>query len=317
MNLRDLQYLVALADHGHFSRAANACFVSQPALSMQIMKLEHHLGVQLIERNKKTVLLTAQGEKIVTKARSILNDVKEMKLIADHAKDPMCGELKIGLFPTLAPYLLPLIMPKLAHCYPKITFFLVEAQSAALLSQLNEGSIDAAFLAAPVVEKSLTAHDLFEEEFYLAVSKAHSLAHLPVITADDLNKKELLLLEEGHCMRDQALSLCQYMAASETQDFRATSLETLRHMVIANAGITLMPALACHPADGIIYIPFASTKPMRRIGFYYRASSSREILFMRLIKTIKQVVARCEQLTLIGSAELLNNTTRHSGASTA
>ncbi len=300
MNIRDLKYLVALADHGHFGKAADACFVSQPALSMQIMKLEESLGIKLLERTNKSVLLTDHGIIIVERARHILNQIEEVREIAKSAKDPYSGELKIGVFPTLAPYLLPLIIPQLSKAYPNLTFYLIEEQTAVLIEQLKQGKLHAALLAHPVMEKSFKNTLLFEEEFLLAAPIAHPLAKLKSVKQKDLDNKNLLLLEEGHCMRDQALALCHRMQASENQNFRATSLETLRHMVSAGVGITLMPKLACSASDTISYVPFSASKPTRSIGIYWRATTAKGALLENITIKIKSILAKQKTMSVMG-----------------
>lgn len=292
MNIKDLKYLVAVADYNHFGKAADACFVSQPALSMQIAKLEESLGVKLLERTNKSVFLTDSGAVIVERARYILNQIEEVRDIAKLAKDPFRGEFKLGIFPTLAPYLLPLIIPSLSKTYPHLSFYLIEEQTASLVEKLKQGKLDAAILSAPVVEKSFQQAILFEEEFMLAVSVTHPLAKLKTIKQQDLDNKNLLLLEEGHCMRDQALAVCHRMQAAETHGFRATSLETLRHMVSAGVGITFMPKLACYASDSITYVPFNEPKPMRSIGLYWRANSSRQVLLDAMMRKIKSILKK-------------------------
>lgn len=299
MNIKDLTYLVALAEHGHFGKAAHACFVSQPALSMQIMKLEETLGVKLLERTNKSVLLTDHGVAIVERARHILSQIDELREIAKLANDPFSGELKIGIFPTLAPYLLPHIMPRLSEIYPKLSFYLVEEQTSSLIEKLKVGKLDAAFLAAPVAEKNFNHVLLFEEEFLLALSARHPLAKLKLIKQQHLEQQQLLLLEEGHCMRDQALAVCYRMQAAEAQGFRATSLETLRHMVCAGVGMTLMPTLACQPNEAIAYVPFHESKPVRTIGFYYRANSAKQVLLRALVDELKRILAKQKAIKLI------------------
>ncbi len=203
---------------------------------------------------------------IAERARDILNQVEEVHDIAKLAKDPYSGELKIGIFPTLAPYLLPLFIPPLSKKFPKLSFYLIEEQTASLIEKLKTGKLHAAFLALPIAEKSFTTSLLFDEEFLLATPRNHSLAKLKTVKQQDLHNKNLLLLEEGHCMREQALALCQKLNANETQNFRATSLETLRHMVAAGVGITLMPKLACDTNNNISYVPISTPKPVRTIG---------------------------------------------------
>lgn len=289
MNIRDLKYLVTLVEHQHFGKAAEACFVSQPALSMQIQKLEEILGIKLLERTNKSVLITEDGQVIYNLARNILTQVDEMHEFSKLTKDPYSGELKIGIFPTLAPYLLPLIIPNLSKKFPKISFYLIEEQTRILTEKLKNGQLDAAFLALPVSEKYFKTVPLFEEEFLLAVPKNHLLSKYKTVDQNDLNNKTLLLLDEGHCMREQALTFCQQSNASEAQNFRATSLETLRHMVAAGVGMTLMPKLACSTNKNITYVPFSSPKPIRSICLAWRVSSVKRQVFEEMSAYIKNI----------------------------
>lgn len=298
MNTRALQYLVALNDLRHFGKAADACFVSQPALSMQIKKLEETLGVELLERSNKSVLLTKTGMVIAEQARHILRQVEEMRDFAKSVKDPYSGELKIGIIPTLAPYLLPLIIPSLSKKFPKVSFYLFEGHTTILIEKLKLGKLDAAFLGMPVAEPHFDHALLFTEEFWLAVSSTHSLAKRKIIKQNDLKNQRILLLENEHCMREPTLSLCHRMHAEETQDFRATSLETLRHMVAAGNGMTLMPAIAKQSNDGIAYIPFDSPKPTRSIGLYWRASTAKKILLEDIASQTKKVLAQSKRLSM-------------------
>lgn len=291
MNVRDLRYLVALIDTRHFGRAAEACFVSQPALSMQIKKLEQSLGVQLLERSNKSVMITEIGELLGERARQVLQQVDEMKHLARQAADPFSGDLTLGIFPTLAPYLLPHITQKLRKKFPRVSFFLIEEQTAVLLDKLKTGKVDAAILALPVHEKGLVIAPLFSEDFYLAVPKQHDFAKRKSIQHKDLCDQDLLLLEDGHCMRDQALSLCSMVNAKEKQSFRATSLETLRHMVAAGIGMTLIPNLARKNNDGVHYLSFAKQAPQRDLGLVTRASSARKELLDGVAEVIKSVMA--------------------------
>ncbi len=291
MNIKDLKYLVALANHQHFGRAAESCFVSQPALSMQIKKLEDMLGVKLLERTNKSLLFTETGLLITDHAREILHKVDELHKVAELANDPYSGELKIGIFPTLAPYFLPLIIPALTNAFPKLSLFLIEEQTANLIDNLKTGKLDAAFLALPISEPMLTSSLLFDEEFMLAAPANHTLSKLSSINQQHLSNLDLLLLDEGHCMREQALALCHKINAREAQSFRATSLETLRHMIAAGNGITLMPKLACHGNDGSIsYIPFSTPKPVRSIGLVRRTSAAKHKLLDELTISIKKII---------------------------
>lgn len=292
MNLRSLEYLVALADNRHFGKAAEICFVSQPALSMQFKKLEESLGAKLIERTNKSVLLTETGKVIAKQARGILLQIAELKETAQHARDPYSGELRLGIFPTLAPYLLPHIIPDITQHMPKIMLYLIEEKTDVLVTQLKKGQIDMALLALPITEKELIALPLFEEEFMLAVSSEHALKKKKLIKNSDLTDQALLLLENGHCLREQALSLCSRLNTTEAKNFQATSLETLRYMVAAKAGITLIPKLACKPANDIFYIPFASPKPTRSIGLISRKSNSKKKLLENMALLIQKKIKK-------------------------
>jgi LysR family hydrogen peroxide-inducible transcriptional activator len=293
MNLRDLRYLVNLADHRHFGRAAEASFVSQPTLSTQLKKLEEELGLPLVERSPRNVLLTEFGEKIAARARTILREADEIKSIARRFKDPEAGRVRIGIFPTLAPYLLPHVVPDIVKRYPKLELILAEEKTEVILRKLSEGELDAGILALPIHDDQLHAEFLFEEAFVFAAPPSHPLAKARRIKLSDLNDQTLLLLDEGHCLRDQALEVCQMAGASERTGFRATSLETLRHMVAANAGATLLPALAVHGSSqnspNVKLIPFASPEPHRRIAMVWRRTSALTGLLHPLAQRMKAV----------------------------
>lgn len=278
MNLRDLRYLVALADLRHFGRAADVCFVSQPTLSTQIRKLEEELGVTLVERAPRKVMLTAAGQDVVARARRIVADVEQMKEAARRSRDPESGSLRLGVFPTLGPYLLPHVLPQLQVRFPNLELLLVEEKSDVLLARLREGKLDAALLALPVHDEQLHTEFLFEEPFVLAAPAQHPLASQKSLSMDDLNDQTLLLLEDGHCLRDQALDVCRLSGANEKGGFRATSLETLRQMVAAGIGVTLLPALSVHepvvqPAN-IRLVNFRDPVPSRKIALVWRRSSA-------------------------------------------
>ena len=280
MNLRDLGYLIALADLRHFGKAADACFVSQPTLSTQIRKLEDELGVALVERAPRRVMLTAAGQDVVQRARRIVAEVDAMKLAARRSQDPASGTLRLGVFPTLGPYLLPHVVPGLGERYPQLELLLIEEKSDVLLQRLRDGRLDAALLALPLHDDQLHAQFLFEEPFVLAAPRQHPLARRTGLRVSELSDETLLLLEDGHCLRDQALDVCRLSGAHEKSGFRATSLETLRQMVAAGVGVTLLPALAVRepivqPA-GIVLVPFADAPPSRRIALAWRKSSALE-----------------------------------------
>lgn len=278
MNLRDLQYLAALAEHGHFGRAAEACFVSQPTLSTQIKKLEDELGVTLVERGSRQALLTEAGKAVLERARTALADVDEIRRIGKRMRDPESQTVRLGIFPTLGPYLLPHVLPAVRERFPRLELLLVEEKTEAILTRLREGRLDAVVVALPVPDEGLRTTFLFEEPFVLAVPADHPLAEKASAVVEDLIGRNLLLLEEGHCLRDQALEVCHLAGASERGGFRATSLETLRYMVAGGAGITLLPVLATQPptapVEGLRLIPFRTNAPHRRIAMLWRDSSS-------------------------------------------
>lgn len=287
MNLRDLQYLVALAEHRHFGRAAAASFVSQPTLSTQIRKLEEELGVVLVERAPRKVMLTPAGEEMVARARRVLAEVEQMKEAARRTQDPEAGSIRLGIFPTLGPYLLPHAMPRLRRRFPRLELLLVEEKTPVLLERLQQGRLDAALLALPLHDERLHVEPLFEEPFVLAVPAGHRLADASSISMDGLADERLLLLEDGHCLRDQALDVCRLAGASEKSEFRATSLETLRQMVAAGVGVTLLPTLAVKPpvarSRDIRLLPFEDADPpSRRIGMAWRRSSARAGILQEL-----------------------------------
>lgn len=283
MNLRDLEYLVAMAEHKHFGKAALACHVTQPTLSAQLKKLEEFLEVELIERDSRRVWLTAIGAELAQRAQRILREVEQFKVMAKAANDPLVGDIRLGAFPTLAPYYLPQVLPFLRKSLPRLRCFLIEDKTPVLIQQLLRGEIDVALLALPIVQDSLDVISVLKEPFLLAVSEKNPLARRKSIEPDQLSGVSLLLLDEGHCLRDQALSFCQQAGASESALFRASSLETLRQMVAADLGATFIPAMATGvKGDGVHYIPFKAQGPEREIGLVFRRSDARHILFRRM-----------------------------------
>ena len=291
MNLRDLKYLVAVAKHRHFGRAAEACFVSQPTLSTQLKKLEGRLGVTLIERAGKRVLLTPPGAAIVAEAEQALRHVDALVQIAAQHRHPLGGELRLGVIPTVAPYLLPKILPAVRSAFDELSLKLTEGQTATLLALLDAGDIDAAVLALPSGAAGVCERALYREPFLLAVGAAHPLAGRRGATLADLEAEAVLLLEDGHCLRDQALDVCKTHGAVENTNFRATSIETLREMVAANIGVTLMPLLAVKRDDGVRYAPFRDADPpQRQVGLIWRASSPRQALMEALAERLVNVM---------------------------
>ncbi len=293
MNLRDLRYLVALADHRHFGRAADASFVSQPTLSTQIRKLEEELGVSLVERAPRKVMLTPIGRDIAERARRIVAEADQLKEAARRSQDPEAGTVRLGLFPTLGPYLLPHVVPRIRERFPRLELLLVEEKSDAILARLRDGRLDAGLLALPVHDDQLHVEFLFEEPFLLAVPEAHPLARRDSLALADLADQRLLLLEDGHCLRDQALDVCQLAGAGEMGEFRATSLETLRQMVAANVGVTLLPSLSVKPpvarSENIHLLSFRDSSPSRQIAMAWRRSSAMGGFLERLAQVFRDL----------------------------
>lgn len=291
MTLRELQYLIALADHRNFRRAAEACLVSQPTLSTQIRKLEDELGVRLVERAPRKVMLTAAGREAVERARRILNEVEQLKEAARLGQASEAGSVRLGIFPTLGPYLLPHIVPLIRARFPHLDLLLFEEKSDALVSRLVHGTLDAAFLALPVHDHHLHSELLFEEPFLVAVPQEHPLAKQDALSLPELGRHNLMLLEDGHCMRDQALEVCHLSGATEKGEFRGTSLETLRQMVVAGMGITLLPALAVgsggHGTENLHFLEFRDSSPSREIGLFWRKTSAMVPLLTELAKVCR------------------------------
>lgn len=292
MNLRDLKYLVALADERHFGKAAERCFVSQPTLSAQIKKLEEYLGVALVERQPRKVTLTPAGEQVVERARRVLRDTDEMVDLARLSRDPLSGKLRVGLIPTIGPYLLPRVAVKLRKALPKLQLLLFEYQTGPLLQKLRAGDLDVAILALPIHDEGLDSRELYEEPFVVAAPATHRFAKLASVRPSELTGETLLLLEDGHCLRDQALEVCSRIDVREDADFRATSLETLRQMVGAGLGVTLLPQLAVEgpfaASKQLVAVPFTRPTPSRTVGAVWRRSSTR----VSAIESVAEVIAK-------------------------
>jgi len=295
IKLKDLRYLVAVADTGHFGKAAARCFVSQPTLSAQLRKLEEYLGVDLVERQPRQALLTPAGVEVVARARRIVEASDEVVEIALSHRDPLAGKLRIAFLPTIGPYLLPFVAQRLHKALPRLELMLHEHQTEPMLERLRAGDIDMGVLALPVELDGLHAEPLYDEPFVVAMPTAHPLAERKQLRAEDLRGATLLLLEEGHCLRDQALEVCSRVPVREKQDFRGTSLETLRQMVAADAGITLLPELATRGAyaqsRGVAIRPFAKPVPVRRIGAVWRKSSPRGAALAAVAEVIAEHAA--------------------------
>jgi LysR family transcriptional regulator, hydrogen peroxide-inducible genes activator len=296
MNLKDLKYLVALADTGHFGKAAERTFVSQPTLSAQLKKLEEYLGVKLVERRPKNVQLTEVGRQIVVRARRMLDESDEIIALARSNTDPFAGKLKVALIPTIGPYLLPRVMQRLRKAVPQLGLMLYEYQTEPLLKRLRDGEIDLGIMALlPALQDGLESRALYDEAFTVALPNHHPLAARLHIKLQDLKGETLLLLEDGHCLRDQALEVCSRVGVREAEDFRATSLETLRQMVVAGLGVTLLPELAVETPfgsqRGMTIRQFAKPAPTRTVGAVWRKSSTREAAIQAVCDVVDNAMA--------------------------
>lgn len=293
MNLRDLRYLAALARYKHFGKAADACFVTQPTLSAQLKKLEQYLGVSLVERNRRNVRLTEVGELIAERAAAIDAEAQNLVELAKQYQDPLQGRFRLGVIPTSGPYLLPLIMQPLEKALPRVNWVIEESQTAVLLERLHKGELDACILATEPPEGCGSAH-LFDEPFLLAMPKGHELARTKNVSLETLEGESLLLLEEGHCLRDQALEICDSAAVREHGEYRATSLETLRHMTAIGAGVTLLPQLATQGVWANIASELAikelAGNPHRVMSLVWRNTSPRTELMQSVAELVKQQV---------------------------
>jgi LysR family hydrogen peroxide-inducible transcriptional activator len=294
MNLRDLRYLVAVADAKHFGKAAAACHVSQPTLSAQIKKLEDYLGVKLLERHARGVTLTEVGRELVERARRVLRDSDEMVNLARDFRDPLAGNLSIALIPTVGPYLLPLIAKRLRKQLPRLRLMLYEYRTEPLLAKLAAGHLDVGIIALPGDADGTVERELYREDFVAALPPGHALAHKSSVKVSDLSGEPLLLLEDGHCLRDQALEVCSRIDINENQDYRATSLETLRQMVAAGWGVTLLPKLATTgpfaSGHGVIVKPLPRPAPHRVVGAIWRKSSTRTVAIQAVCDLIAEAV---------------------------
>ncbi|MBV5263420.1 LysR substrate-binding domain-containing protein [Pinisolibacter aquiterrae] len=296
MNLRDLQYVLAVADLGHFGRAAEACHVSQPTLSGQILKLEDELGVRIFERVGRSIRPTPVGEQILAHARRAVSSADDITALARASRDPLAGPLRLGVIPTLAPYLMPFVLPIAAEALPAAPLMLYEDLTANLLQALTEGRLEAAIIASDPGDSRLTSHLLFDEPFWVVLPPGHPLAARETIHAADLDPKSLLLLADGHCLRDQALEFCGHPDRGEGAgaDIRATSLETLLHLTAANYGITLVPRLAVGNDIGLVgkleTRPLEGDHHFRRVRLVHRANTPRQQALALLAAMIRKGV---------------------------
>ncbi len=274
ITLKQLRYFDALARLGHFGRAAEDCAISQPALSMQIKDLEQSLGAPLFERGARQIRLTAFGEAFSQRARDILRGVDELEDMARASRGRLAGSLRIGVIPTIAPYLLPAVLANLTRMHPELAIHVRETLTHKLLAELAEGRLDTAIVALPVSERSLTELPLFTENFLLVRSRTDAAAPMP--TPEALHHMRLLLLEEGHCFRDQALSFCDMQPGRPREMLDASSLSTLVQMVGAGIGVTLIPEMAVAVetrSANVSVAPFPEPQPSRTVGLIWRKTS--------------------------------------------
>ena len=283
MTLTELRYIVAVARERHFGRAAEACFVSQPTLSVSIKKLEEELDVKLFERGASEVSLTPLGEEIIHQAQQVLEQAAVIKEIAKRGKDPLAGPLRLGLIYTIGPYLLPALVRQAIASVPQMPLMLQENFTTRLLDMLRAGELDCAILAEPFPDSGLATAPLFDEPFMVVVPTHHPLAQRDQISAEELKRETMLLLGTGHCFRDHILEVCPEYArfASNAEGirkgFEGSSLETIKHMVAAGMGVTVVPQLSvpAEPQPHVKYIPFADPVPTRRVVLVWRRTFTR------------------------------------------
>lgn len=290
VTLKQLRYFDALSREQHFGRAADACAVTQPALSMQIQELEQSLGLTLVERTRSGIRLTPKGEEIAKRAQRVLNDVHDLVDFAQHAGHLLTGALRFGVIPSVAPYLLPPLLPVLQEQYPDLELHVRETQTATLTAELVEGKLDVLLLAMPVKHPDIVTLSLFDDRFLLAMPKTKKLSGIVRATKDIVEQERLLLLEEGHCLRDQALTYCSLQKVDAFNTFGASSLSTIVEMVSAGLGITLLPEI-CVPVEvrgrGLKTMHFADPEPFRTLGLAWRSTSCRQADFQELGRLVK------------------------------
>lgn len=299
MTLTELKYVVAVARERHFGRAAEACFVSQPTLSVAIKKLEDELGVPIFERRSNEVTLTAAGERIVAQAQRVLDEAALIKELAKAGKDPLVGALRVGIIYTIGPYLLPALIRQLLRDAPRMPLLLNENFTIKLLELLKNGEIDVAILALPLPESGVLIQPVYDEPFVVAVPRQHPWARRKAIAADELKKETMLLLGTGHCFRDQVLEVCPELSRFSTgaegiqKTFEGSSLETIRHMVASGLGITVLPKTSVPekpPRDSLIeYVPFKPPVPQRRVVLAWRKSFTRPAA----VEALRRAILKC------------------------
>jgi len=293
--LAQLRHLIALQEHGHFGRAADACFITQSSLSTSIKELERTLGSQLVERTKRSVMMSALGTEVVERARRVVIDVEEICDTVNAANAPLDGIVRLGVIPSIAPFLLPRALPSLRKAYPGLKLYLREALSAKLINLLANGSLDALLIAFPYSIKNMESHIFAEDPFWVAFPKGHPFADKPNITLHDLKNQDFMLLEEGHCLRDHIVSATGGTLLEGDDNFHASSLHTLVQMVENGLGVTLLPKMAIDTgltrSTGVQVKPLSDAKASRQIGMVWRKTSARKLEFMRLSEFFRDELA--------------------------
>jgi LysR family hydrogen peroxide-inducible transcriptional activator len=300
MTLTELRYIVAVAKELHFGRAANACFVSQPTLSVAVKKLEEDLGVTIFERHKHDVTVTATGANIIAQAERVLEQAKTIRLIAEEGKNPLKGTLKLGVIYTIGPYLLPKLIPLLNKAAPDLTLIIDEDFTANLADKLRRGDLDMIIISTPFNVKGVTTEVLYKEPFVVALPKGHPLTKKKSIKADDLAGETLLLLKSGNCFRDQVMEACPnckndiFSKDQIQKTLEGSSIETIRQMVAAGSGVTILPNSSAMDNDEVNslleYRPFSRPAPKREVALAYRESYPRK----KLINLIINVISKCD-----------------------
>jgi LysR family hydrogen peroxide-inducible transcriptional activator len=291
-SVRQLECLVAAAKHLNFRAAARDCQISQPALSSQIARLEEALGVVLFERNRRRVLLTPVGEAVVERAKKLLADLDDVAAVVQVHAEPLGGQLRLGVIPTIAPFLMPRALPLLRRSCPGLELLLREEQTARSLELLDEGKLDAVLLALEADLGKVSTLSLFRDAFVFAAATGHPFASKKAVRQRDLMGQRVLLLEDGHCLKDQAWSICDAQGVRDYVDFRATSLGTLAQMVSSGAGVTLLPELSVPTVGnlpGIVVRPFSRPVPYRTIGIAWRPTSPRRALFEAIAVALREL----------------------------
>jgi LysR family hydrogen peroxide-inducible transcriptional activator len=292
ITLRQLRYLAALARHRHFGRAAEDCAVSQPALSMQVRELEREIGAELVERRPGDIALTDTGREVAQRAEQILTATRDLVDFARH-RDVLSGPLRLGIIPTLAPYILPRLLPRLQATYPQLRLEVRETQTKMLLAELVSGALDTVMLALPVDGADIVAVQLFDDPFLLAVPAGDKLPARGRVGIEDVDQRRLILLEEGHCLRDQALAFCATKRRDAPAGLGATSLATVMQMVANGYGVTLLPEVAIDAEvrdSRVRLLRFCEPEPVRSIGLAWRRTSPRKQDFEALGQIIIDMI---------------------------